>query len=83
MRILLLPRPSVSENGRCRTAVPRLLNVVVAGFDQYLEEHYPHYRSPGTFVLAMAVRVPVLAGVGVVVSQPDYWAERLLEVPPT
>jgi hypothetical protein len=82
MRILLLPRPTASENRRCRTAVPRLLDVVVPGFDQYLEEHYPHYRSPGSLLLAMAVRVPVLAGVGAVVSRPDYWVERLLGVSP-
>ena len=82
MRILLLPRPTASDNRRCRTAVPRLLDVVVPGFDQYLEEHYPHYRSPGSLLLAMAVRVPVLAGVGAVVSRPDYWVERLLGVSP-
>jgi hypothetical protein len=82
MRILLLPRPTVSENQRCLTAVPRLLDVVVPGFDQYLGEHYPHYRPPGTFLLAIAVRVPVLAGVGAVVTRPDYWAERLFGVSP-
>jgi TniQ len=78
MRILMLPRAAGPRNRGLQTVVPRLIEVVVPGFDQYLADNHPHYRLPGTLLLAISIRVPVLAGVGAVAVRPDYWAERLL-----
>jgi hypothetical protein len=78
MRVLLLPRSIYSERRRSRTALPRLLDVVVSGFDQHLREHHSHFRPPGTLLLPISVRIPVLAGVSMVATRPDYWAERLI-----
>lgn len=52
----------------------------VPGFDQYLGENHPHYRPPGTQLLPISIRNPVLAGVGKVAMRPDYWVEQLLAV---
>ncbi len=60
------------------TTIPRLLNVVVPGFDLYLQDHLPDFHRPATLLLTMSVRIPVLAGVFMVATQPSYWAERLL-----
>lgn len=79
MRSLLLPRLTEPENRQRRTTIPRLLDIVVPGFDKYLQLHYPCYRSPSSKLLAISVRVPVLAGVSAVSMQPDYWGDRLLE----
>jgi hypothetical protein len=78
MRVLLLPRPVYLESRSPRTAVPRLLDVVVSGFDQHLQEHHPYFRPPGTLLLPISIRIPVLAGVSLVATRPDYWTERLL-----
>jgi hypothetical protein len=78
MRVLLLPRPIYSERRSSRTVLPRLLDVVVSGFDEHLREHHPHFRPPGTLLLPISVRIPVLAGVSMVATRPDYWAERLI-----
>jgi hypothetical protein len=78
MRVLLLPHRIYSERRSSRTALPRLLDVVVSGFDQHLREHYPHFRPPGTLLLPISVRIPVLAGVSMMATRPDYWAERLI-----
>jgi hypothetical protein len=78
MRVLLLPRTIYSEHRSSRTTLPRLLDVVVSGFDQHLREHHPHFRPQGTLLLPISIRIPVLAGVSMVATRPDYWAERLV-----
>lgn len=46
--------------------------------DLYLREHHPYFRRPATLLLTIGVRLPVLAGIGIVAARPGYWAERLL-----
>jgi hypothetical protein len=43
MRVLLLPRPTNSESRSPPATIPRLLDVVVSGFDQHLLEHHPFF----------------------------------------
>jgi hypothetical protein len=58
--------------------IPRLLNVVITGFDDFLRDTSPGFRRPGTLLLPMSVRIPVLAGVARVVRRPSHWTESLL-----
>jgi hypothetical protein len=58
--------------------IPRLLDMVVPGFDRFLRQFYPGFRRPGTLLLPISVRIPLLAGLAEVARRPDYWAESLL-----
>lgn len=51
---------------------------VVPGFDHFLHQSHPGFRRPGTLLLPISVRVPVLAGVALVARHPKVWAEALL-----
>jgi hypothetical protein len=77
MRSLLLPR-SRPLSGAPSTEIPRLLEVVVPEFDEFLRRSYPGFRRPGTLLLPMSVRIPVLAGLARVLRQPARWVEQLL-----
>jgi TniQ len=78
MRVLLMPRKKLSGSWRISNATPRVLNVVVPGFDDYVREHYADFRLSGTLLLPMNMRRPLLAGVSRVVAQPAQWVEHLL-----
>jgi hypothetical protein len=52
--------------------------MVVPGFDRFLHQSIPDVRLPGTLLLPISVRIPVLAGIAQVISRPDRWAETLL-----
>lgn len=80
MRILLLPRLPGSTGRETGIAIPRMLDVIVPGFDRYLQRHYPDFSRPGTLLLAISVRIPVLAGLAMVMARPNSWVERLLGV---
>jgi len=80
MRVLLMPRLPAPADWRVGIEKPRLLNVVVPGFDRYMRLHHPDFCRPGTLLLPIGVRVPVLAGLAAVVAKPDYWAKRMLKV---
>lgn len=80
MRILLLPRLPGSTGRETGIAIPRMLDVIVPGFDRYLQRHYPDFSRPGTLLLAISVRIPVLAGLATVMARPNSWVERLLGV---
>ncbi len=77
MRSLLLPRAHPWQASPTAD-IPRLLNVVITGFDDFLRDTSPGFRRPGTLLLPMSVRIPVLAGVARVVRRPSHWTERLL-----
>jgi hypothetical protein len=77
MRSLLLPRAPPWQ-ASSTADIPRLLNVVITGFDNFLRDTSPGFRRPGTLLLPMCVRIPVLAGVARVVRRPSHWTERLL-----
>ncbi len=79
MRSLLLPRVTRVRWGAFRDETPRLLDMIIPGFDRFLYRLYPVFRRPGTLLLPLNVRIPVLAGVARVASRPDHWAERLLD----
>lgn len=78
MRNLLLPRASPMRGGPFGDEIPRLLDVVLPGFDRFLYQSYPGFKRPGTLLLPLSIRIPLLAGVGHVASQPEHWADRLL-----
>jgi hypothetical protein len=77
MRSLLLPRAHPWQASPTAD-IPRLLNVVIPGFDDFLRDTSPGFRRPGTLLLPMSVRIPVLAGVARVARRPSHWTERLL-----
>jgi hypothetical protein len=62
----------------CGCQIPRLLDMVVPGFDRFLHQSIPDIGLPGTLLLPICVRIPVLAGMAQVISRPDRWAEALL-----
>jgi hypothetical protein len=77
MRSLLLPRPRIQP--ACPIAdIPRLLEILVPGFDDFLSSIWPGFRCPPTLLLPMSIRIPVLAGVARVMQRPKYWSETLV-----
>jgi hypothetical protein len=62
MRSLLLPQAHPWQASPTAD-IPRLLNVVITGFDDFLRANSPGFRRPGTLLLPMSFRIPVLAGV--------------------
>ena len=58
--------------------IPRLLDVVLPGFDRFLYQFYPGFKRPRTLLLPLSIRIPVLAGLAHVACQPEHWADRLL-----
>ena len=82
MRNLLLPRTSQPKEATHAGQIPRLLDTVVPGFDRYLRHSHPDFRRPGTLLLPISIRLPVLAGVARVASRVDHWVDRLLSATP-
>jgi hypothetical protein len=78
MRVLLLPRHRRLGYKTSSTAIPRLLNVVVPGFDDDAEKQHPEFRPPGNLLLPISIRAPLLAGVDRVAARPERWIEPLL-----
>jgi len=74
MRCLLLPRARRSWKVWLAGEVPRLLDAVVPGFDRFVHQSNPGFRQPGTLLLPVSIRIPVLAGI----ARPAHWVERLL-----
>jgi hypothetical protein len=77
MRSLLLPRARPRQTPSIQ-GIPRLLDVVVPGFDEFLRTASPGFRVPGTLLLPISLRIPVLAGIARVARRLNYWPERLL-----
>ena len=78
MRCLLLPRARRSWKAWLAGEVPRLLDAVVPGFDRFVHQSNPGFRQPGTLLLPVSIRIPVLAGIAQVTNRPARWVERLL-----
>lgn len=78
MQNLLLPREARMRAPSRADEIPRLLEVILPGFDRFLHQLYPGFRRPSTLLLPLNIRIPVLAGVALVARQPEYWADRLL-----
>jgi hypothetical protein len=79
MRCLLLPMASKLRGTLIANEIPRLLDIIVPGFDAFVHRWYPGFRRPGTLLLPLSVRIPVLAGVARVAREPNRWAESLLD----
>jgi hypothetical protein len=77
LRLLLASREATSEDRQDRSTIPRLLDAVVPGFDAHLRQHHPGFHRPGTLLLPISIRVPVLAGASIVAARPDAWADPL------
>jgi len=77
MRILLLPREDRPANRQSGIEIPRLLNLVVPGFDMFMRGYHRYFIRPGTLLLTMSIRIPVLAGLATILNKPDDWPERL------
>jgi TniQ len=78
MRILLMPSNKLPGRPPDSNGMPRMLNVVVPGFDDYVRERHPDFRPPGNLVLPMNLRRPLLVGVNRVMAQPREWVDHLL-----
>jgi hypothetical protein len=84
MRSLLLPQaPRTRPRGKTE-AVPRLLDLVVPGSDDFFQRLAPEYWPCSSRMLPLSVRIPVLAGVATVLRRPEHWIDKLLAaaVPP-
>ena len=78
MRVLLLPRHRTRTDKRSTTPIPRLLNVIVPGFDEDAEAQHPGFRLPAALLLPLSIRGPLLAGLHRAAVQPERWIESLL-----
>ena len=84
MRSLLLPQaPRIRPRGKA-AAMPRLLDLVVPGSDDFFQRLAPEYWPCTSRMLPLSVRIPVLAGVATVSRRPEHWINKLLgaTVPP-
>ena len=76
MRSLLFPQARTGT--REAPVTPRLLNLVVPEAAEFFHRLPAENWLCSSRLLPLSVRIPVLAGVAVVSSCPDYWLERLL-----
>jgi hypothetical protein len=78
MRVLLLPSSEAARGRHPEVGIPRLLDVALPGFDRFMQRHYPTFLRPGTLLLAMSIRIPVLVGLAAVMRHPAGWIDPLL-----
>jgi hypothetical protein len=78
MRSLLFPQVLQTRTGQASTTRSRLLELVVPGSDAFFRRLAPEMWPCSSRILPLSVRVPVLAGVAVVSTRPEYWIERLV-----
>ena len=72
----------VAERASYVGQIPRLLDMVVPGFDRFLHYSQPDFRRPGNLLLPISIRIPVLAGVARVANRVEHWVDRLLSATP-
>lgn len=78
MRSLLFPQALKTRTGQTSATRSRLLELVVPGSDAFFQRLAPEMWPCSSRILPLSVRVPVLAGVAVVSTRPEYWVERLV-----
>jgi hypothetical protein len=78
MRSLLFPQALQTRTGQTPATRSRLLELVVPGSDAFFRRLAPEMWPTSSRILPLSVRVPVLAGVAVMSSRPEYWVERLV-----
>jgi len=77
-RNLLLPQAQKTRTGQAPATLCRLLELAIPGADAFFRCLVPETWPRGSRSLPLSVRVPVLAGVAVVSSRPEYWFEGLV-----
>jgi hypothetical protein len=78
MRSLLLPQAPKSGTRVTAGVTPRLLNLVVPESEGFFQRLPPENWPCTARMLPLSVRAPVLAGVAVVSSRPEYWVAELV-----
>jgi hypothetical protein len=78
MRGLLLPQASRIRPLDIAATIPRLLDLVVPGADDFFGRIAPENWPCTSRMLPLSVRIPVLAGVATVSSQPKNWIGKLM-----
>jgi hypothetical protein len=78
MRGLLLPQASRIRPRGIVVTIPRLLDLVVPGADDFFGRLAPENWPCTSRILPLSVRIPVLAGVATVSSRPGNWIGKLM-----
>ena len=78
MRSLLFPQARRHKTSDTTPTVPRLLDIVVPGSEEFFRRLPPETWQCSSRILPLSVRIPVLAGVAAVSGRPNYWLEQLL-----
>jgi hypothetical protein len=78
MRGLLLPQVSHIKPRDIAATIPRLLDLVVPGADDFFRRIAPENWPCTSRMLPLSVRIPVLAGVATVSARPENWIGKLM-----
>jgi hypothetical protein len=78
MRCLLLPQASRINPRDIAATMPRLLDLVVPGADDFFGRMAPENWPCTSRMLPVSVRIPVLAGIATVSSRPENWIGKLM-----
>jgi hypothetical protein len=78
MRSLLLPQVSRIRPREIAATMPRLLDLVVPGADDFFRRMAPENWPCSSRLLPLSVRIPVVAGVATVSSHPENWIGKLM-----
>ena len=78
MRSLLLPQVPRPRMAAATALVPRVLELVVPGAEDFFQRLQSENWPSSPRFLPLSVRIPVLAGVARVVSLPERWIDRLV-----
>lgn len=78
MRELLLPQTSHIRPSHIAAGIPRLLDLVVPGADDFFGRIAPENWPCTSRMLPLSVRIPVLAGVAIVSGHPESWIGKLM-----
>jgi hypothetical protein len=78
MRSLLLPQAPRSRMAVATVPMPRVLDLVVPGAEDFFRRLQPENWQWSTRFLPLSIRIPVLAGVARVLRLPEHWIDQLV-----
>jgi len=78
MRSLLLPQAPRSRMAVAAVPMPRVLDLVVPGAEDFFQRLQPENWPWSARFLPLSIRIPVLAGVASVLSLPERWIDKLV-----